>query len=135
VCAHAVRVALENIQGVGSVNVSLNQGAATATLRPDNSVRLAQLYEAIRKNGFVTKEVKASIAGTIVRDRGDVALKVSGTADVFALKFEKLAQESVRPSAIPGKTVLVEGIFPAVSAGELPKTFSVTALTPIGANQ
>jgi copper chaperone CopZ len=80
-----VRVAVSKIEGVTSASVSLNEGVTTVHFAPSNSVRIEQIREAIRSNGFTPKEAEIRVAGVLL-DRGDsLALAVPG-ADTLVLR-------------------------------------------------
>lgn len=71
-CAHAVSLAMQQIEGVRSVAVSLKQGLTVLELREGNSVTLAQLRTVIRNNGLVSKEATVVARGSLVGDLFDV---------------------------------------------------------------
>ena len=73
-CAHAVRVSLKSVAGVETVNVSLEKGLASVTLKPGNSASMKQLNDAIAKNGFTMKQSEATIDGQVVQDGGKLKL-------------------------------------------------------------
>src|SRR5882724_1533605 len=105
-CAFAVRGALRKFPGVESVEVSLNKGLATVKLKPGNSVKPKELWEAVRKNGFTPKETNVVAVGEFVS--AGKQLKVNGTNEVFEVNGDaKVLDEATR--AI-GKTATVEGI-------------------------
>ncbi len=64
-CAHAVRVAIQKIEGVASVEVTLKRGHAEVQLKPGNRVRIEQLWEAVRKQGLTPKETEVVVRGTL----------------------------------------------------------------------
>jgi copper chaperone CopZ len=108
-CAYAVRGALQKFSGVEKVDVSLNKGLATVTLKPGNAVKLSDVWETVRKNGFTPKETKAVIRGDVVGG-ANTELKVTGTNEWYRLVQDSKAQKAfddVRQSV--GKTVTVEG--------------------------
>jgi copper chaperone CopZ len=111
VCAHAVRVAIKNIEGVQSVDVSLSNGLAMVVFAPGNHVRYEQLLAAIDKNGFVVKGAKMVADGTIENNGGTVSLRVSGSNDLFRLTGENLV-------AVNGNRVQVEGDIPEIGKGK-----------------
>jgi copper chaperone CopZ len=116
-CAYAVRGALKKFSGVEKVDVSLSKGLATVTLKPGNSVRLPDVWEAIRKNGFTPKETRVVVQGHIAGG-AQPEIKVTGTNEVYALVPDARspkAIEEVRRHA--GKTVTVEGTLQAPSKG------------------
>ena len=106
-------VALQKIDGIDTVKVTLNDGKATLTLKPRNKVTLAQLRGVIEKKGFTPKSAAVvAEADVIAGPGGQPQLRVSGTAETFpvssgtpdALRME-LAQQL-------GKRVLVQGVVP-----------------------
>src|SRR5215471_21138517 len=64
-CAYAVRVALMKFPGVESADISLNKGLATVKLKPGNSIRPSQFWEAIRKNGNTPKATHVIVRGEV----------------------------------------------------------------------
>src|ERR1700679_144121 len=80
-CAHVVNVALKKVDGVESVEVSLNKGMATVKLKPGNTVSVPQLWELIHKNGYTPKTTAVSVRGELAKVNGALQLKVSGTKD------------------------------------------------------
>lgn len=58
-----MRVAVQRLDGVESVKVSLNDGVAEIRLAPDNSVTLARVREIIRSNGFSPKAAEVVVQG------------------------------------------------------------------------
>jgi copper chaperone CopZ len=108
-CAYAVRGALQKFSGVEKVDVSLNKGMATVTLKPGNTVRLSDVWETVRKNGFTPKETKVAIRGEVVGGT-NTELKVTGSNEAYRLlpapKAPKALDEVRRYAE---KTVTVEG--------------------------
>ena len=64
-CAHAVSVAIQKVDGVASVEVTLKRGHAEVQLKPGNRVRVEQLWEAVRKQGLTPKDTAVVIRGTL----------------------------------------------------------------------
>jgi len=106
-----VRVAIKNIEGVQSVDVSLSNGLATVVFAPGNHVRYEQLLAAVAKNGFVVKGTKVVAEGTIENSDGAASLRVSGSNDWFRLT-------GVNSLPLPGNRVQVEGEIPEVGKGK-----------------
>lgn len=77
-CAHGLTVAMKKLQGVETVDISLNKSAALLALRPGNTVTVEQLRTIIRNNGFTPKEAVVTTIATPVRKPGALALEVSG---------------------------------------------------------
>jgi len=80
-CAFAVRGALKKSSGVESVEVSLNKGLATVKLKPGNTLKPHELWEAIKKSGFTPKETSVVVRGQVQAGK----LKVTGTNQLFDL--------------------------------------------------
>ena len=109
-CAYAVRGALQKFSGVEKVDVSLNKGLATVTLRPGNTVRLRDVWQtAIRKNGFTPKETKVVIRGEVVGG-AKPELKVTGTSEVYGLVADPNASKAIDDvRRYAGKAITIEG--------------------------
>ena len=102
-CAFAVRGALKKLPGVESVEVSLNKGVAAVKLKPGNTLKPEEFWEAVRRNGFTPKQ-------TTVLVRGDVQggkLRVTGTNQLFDLAPSPQLDAL---KALAGKTIAVQGI-------------------------
>ena len=102
-CAYAVRVAIQKFPGVESAEVSLNKGLATVKLKPGNSIRPSEFWEAIRKNGNTPKATRVVVRGELAP--GGSQLKVTGSNEVFELKGAAVQQLK----GAGGKVVTVEG--------------------------
>ena len=73
-------VALNNVKGIASVDVTLKRGVARLVLKPGNTVTLAQLRKIIKDAGYTTAEAVITARGAVVL-RGDrLELDVTGTA-------------------------------------------------------
>jgi copper chaperone CopZ len=105
-CAYAVRVALKKFPGVESVDVSLNKGLATVKLKPGNTVRPQEFWEAVRRNGFTPKETRALVRGEVTNS-ASLQLKVTGSNQLLDLKADSTLLEEARRQI--GKIVTVEG--------------------------
>jgi copper chaperone CopZ len=124
-----VSVALKNINGVDSVNVSLNKGFADVTLKPGNNVTIEQLQHAITKNGFKPKQSTVTVSGTLLSDAGKLKLRVSGSNETFGLVP---GAQLVRPSDLKqliGKTVTLEGFIPEVQKDKKADTIEFRSIT------
>jgi len=124
-----VRVALENVKGVQSVDVSLNKGLATVTLKPENKVTMEELQHAITKNGFTTKQSRVVVAGTLVSDGSKTALRVSGSDELFDLVPQNQQANTSEIERLSGKAVTVDGIIPEVPKGKEPDTIDFRSIT------
>jgi copper chaperone CopZ len=119
VCAHAVRVSLKAVPGVDTVNVSLEKGLATVTLKPGNTTTIKQLQDAIAKNGFTMKQSEATVIGKLASNGKKLQIQVSGSNDILQLVP---AQSAIIPISVEGKTVKAIGEIPEAPKGKLPDT-------------
>lgn len=63
-------VALKKLDGVESVDVSLEKASADIRLRADNHLTLERIREVIRKNGYPTKDADVTARGKVVEQGG-----------------------------------------------------------------
>jgi len=115
-----VRVALRNVSGIDSVEVSLNRGLADVTLKPGNTVTMQQLQRAITKNGFTTRQSIVTVSGTVLLEQDKLKLRVSGTSEIYELLPATAQAQNPDARQMNGKTVTVEGVIPETSKGETP---------------
>jgi hypothetical protein len=80
-----VRVAVQKLPGVESVNVSLERASTEIQLRPGNSITLDQLRSIIKNNGFTAKEATVTVVGKLIERGGQLALEVTGTNTVMLI--------------------------------------------------
>jgi copper chaperone CopZ len=113
-----VRVSLKAVPGVDSVNVSLEKGLASVTLKPGNTTTLKQLQDAIAKNGFTMKDANAEVAGKVVEEGGRAKFQITGSNDVLDLSAESAA--SPPPRSLFGKSVVASGVIPEPPKGKAP---------------
>lgn len=110
-----MRVAIDKIEGVTSTTVSLNEGMTTVQLAPSNQVRIEQIREVIRANGFTPKEADVRVTGVLVHRADNVALAVPGADELFLLWAPPSAadQLSALRKFAPNQLVTVFGRVPA----------------------
>ena len=122
-------VAIKKIDGVQSVNVSLNQGLARIVLKQGNAVRLEQMDQAVKNNGFTPKEARVKVHGQVMVTGGKSKFKVLGTNDVYDLVTDaahsKLSNDLAKHA---GKNIVIEGIIPAPSKGRSQNVIQVLSL-------
>jgi hypothetical protein len=111
-----VRVALKSVNGVESVDVSLNKGLATVTLKGGNTVTMKQLQTAITRNGYSTKQSVVTAIGQLSLKDNRWLVRVSGSNEEFILTPDGNAK--LPDSSLVGKTVIVVGTMPQLSAGK-----------------
>jgi hypothetical protein len=113
-----VRVSLMSVNGVASVEVSLDKGLASVKLKPGNTVTLQQLQHAITKNGFTMKQSHLIAAGKMIHSDGGMKFQISGSNQTLAL----VPESSGAPAPSPGAaTAIVEGTIPEAVKGRIPE--------------
>ena len=83
-CASAVSAALEGIEGVDSVSVSLKE--AKIVLKPGNKVTLEQIRKSIQQVGFRAGDTEVCVSGILSVDGDTVLLNVPGPGLKYALR-------------------------------------------------
>ena len=116
-----------SVNGVASVEVSLDKGLATVKLKPGNAVTLKQLREAITKNGFTMKESKLVAAGKVIQAAGGLKLQISGSNEVLALVADSGSASAPNPSN--PSTSIVEGSIPESAKGKIPDLIRYRSIT------
>lgn len=74
---------MKKIPSVTEVRVSLRDGLTILDLKENNRTTLTELRQIIKNNGFLSKEVEATLRGTVSVDRNTVT--VSGTDERLVL--------------------------------------------------
>jgi copper chaperone CopZ len=90
-----VSVAIKKLDGVESVDVSLEKATADIRLKPGNVVTLPQLRRVIRQSGYPTKDAKVDARGTFVERNGKPMLDLQNGSFL-----ELAANPSVSPSGV-----------------------------------
>lgn len=92
-CAHAMERRLQQLEGVDSVRVSLNEGRAWLWLHPDNRLTLQMIRQAIWDAGFAAREAVVRVQGELVSSQDSWLLHLP-SGQVFRLAFpeEELPQ-------------------------------------------
>jgi hypothetical protein len=122
-----VRVSLMSVNGVASVDVSLEKGLAAVKLKPGNSATLRQLQGAITKNGFTMKQSRVTLAGKVFQVDGVAKLQISGSNEVINLVPE--SQGLPAPPISGPATVIVEGTIPEAAKGKIPDSIRYRSLS------
>ena len=120
-------VAIKKVEGVESVNVSLNEGFADIKLRDGNKVTVELVREVIRKNGFTPKESTVKVRGKVIERNGKPALEVGGPNGVLLL-----TGNVGELSKAAGKEVVVSGVIPETAAKNEPETIDVKTVSGAG---
>jgi hypothetical protein len=122
-----VRVALKSLNGLDSVEVSLEQGTASTKWKPGNTTTLRQMLAAIEKNGFANKGAKVVVAGTVTQLGGKWRLAVSGTGETYDLTA---TNGSLFTTLKSGAAVVVTGTVPEPAKGSAPTIINVEKVEP-----
>lgn len=109
-----------------TVNVSLEKGLATVTLKPGNTTTLKQLQDAIAKNGFTMKQSDMVATGKVTSTAGKTQFQITGSNDVLLLIPNKPQSQDV--SALAGKSVKAEGVIPESGKGKTSDTLRFRSL-------
>src|SRR5438270_9171907 len=120
---------MKSVNGVDTVDVSLNKGLATMTLKEGNTVTMKQLRDAIAKNGFTTKQSRVTVNGDFRLDGNTPKLKVSGSGEEFQLKFGDGNSLDAPFNKLNGKPVTVEGTISEPSKGSPADVIIVSSIT------
>ena len=103
-----MRVALQKLDGVESVEVRLKDGKAIVQLKSGNTVRLEQIRKAVTEKGFTPKEARISAMGKLVITEKGVQVQVKGSGETFA---SDATPGPWREKA--GQTLMINGIVAA----------------------
>jgi copper chaperone CopZ len=91
ICAHGVRVAVQKVEGVESVQLSLERAVAEIRLKPNNRVTLDQFRRIVKGNGFEPREAKVVAAGA-PRSEGDrLTFEIPGNSSPLGVSSERSA--------------------------------------------
>jgi len=131
-----VSVAIQKIEGVESVEVSLNEGTAEVTLKPGNHVDPERIRQVTRDNGFTPKGAFVRVAGRLIEREGKPALAVTGLDLVYGLTElpEARGRLAALEKVVMGKEVLVIGRLPESEARQAnePRVLEVRELVAEG---
>ena len=109
-------VAIKKLDGVESVDVSLERATADIRLKPGNAITLPQLRRVIRQSGYPTKDAQIEARGAIVERNGKPALDLQNGS------FLELA---AKPDLLSAGPIDVTGVSRAVD-----KEREVLTITP-----
>jgi hypothetical protein len=98
------------------VEVSLNKGLATVTLKDGNAVTMKQLQAAITRNGYSTKQSTVTAIGQLSLKDSRWLLRVSGSNEEFILTPDGNAK--LPDASLVGKVVIVVGTMPQLASGK-----------------
>jgi copper chaperone CopZ len=100
-----VRVALEKVEGVKTVDVSLEKSSAVITFKANNNITLPQLRRIIRGSGYPTRDAQVEARGRIAERNGK---------PVFDLLNGSVLELAEKPADAPSPDVEITGVSRAV---------------------
>jgi hypothetical protein len=103
-------VALEKVDGIESVSVTLKRGVAHITLAKGNTVTMAQLRRIIKEAGYTSRDATVTAVGTVRAGGSGLTLTVAGTREVFDVSGEGQSLADVERGV--DRLVEVSGIIP-----------------------
>lgn len=107
-------VALQKVDGVTAVSVTLKDGRAKLTLEPGNTVTLSELRRVIERNGFTPQSATVIAEAEEIRSAaGQSQIKVSGSNETFLVAPTTTENVRAELKKHTGKRVVVEGVVPA----------------------
>ena len=112
ICAHGVKVAVQKVDGVESVQLSLERAEADIRLKPENRVSLDQFRRIVKGNGFEPREAKISASGSVRNAAGKLTFEVPGTAAPLVISSDgsvPAAYKQLESSAAGGAPVEITG--------------------------
>jgi len=112
ICAHGVKVAVQKVDGVESVQLSLERAEADIRLKPENRVSLDQFRRIVKGNGFEPREAKVSVVGSVRNAGGKLTFEVPGTSAPVVIATEGSAPavyKQLESSAAGGVPVEITG--------------------------
>jgi copper chaperone CopZ len=124
-----VRVAIEKVEGVREVEVTLADGQARIELEPGNRVTVEQIRSLVRDQGFTPKQARLRVRGRIAVSDGEPRLAVTGLDRKYALLAPAGAQGRMAElRRLAGREVEVEAELPEAAAeGSPPALIALAA--------
>jgi copper chaperone CopZ len=135
ICAHSLVIVMKKVEGVESVDVSLERASMDIQLRPGNRVTLGQLRQIVKNTGFTAKDASVTAIGTLVERGGKPGLDVTATNTVWLLapdakNTDAYDAASRRLDSKQNLVVEVAGIISAPSTAGQPEQIRVVSVAP-----
>ena len=127
-----MRVALEKVEGIQQVNVTLKRGVAHITFKDGNTVTLQQLRKVIKDAGYTTRDAEVTVRGSVTGTQ-KLVLAISGTHTSLALSQAKEGASLAPLRTGSGRGLLVEvlGTVPAPEGKSPADTLLVRSFTVV----
>jgi len=132
-CAHGVRVAMQKLDGVATVELSLERAQAEVGLKPDNRLTLDQFRQVVKRNGFEPKQAVVTAIGTVREAGGRMVFEVSGVPTPLVVSLDKGAADALTQlkSAFGAKSTAVFEIVGTVEqARDGVESVAITSVKP-----
>jgi hypothetical protein len=97
-----VSVAVKRLDGVESVELSLQRAMADIRLRDGNRITLEQIRQIVKDTGFTPKNAVVVAVGTPVQRQGKPAFNVSGIDSLLVIAAERTPPALVKEAMAAG---------------------------------
>jgi len=132
-CAHGVRVAMQKLDGVATVELSLERAHAEVGLKPNNRLTLDQFRQVVKRNGFEPKQAAVTATGTVRDAGGTIVFDVSGVTTPLVVAPDRSAREALQQlkTAVSAKsTALFEITGTVQQARDGVESIAITSVKP-----
>jgi copper chaperone CopZ len=122
ICAHGVRVAVQKVDGVESVELSLERAQADIRLRKGNVVSLDRFRQIVKANGFEPKQATVTAVGSVREVGGNLTFEVSGVTPpltIVAGTSAPAAYKQLKSAADAKSTAVFEIVGTVEKKGDL----------------
>lgn len=99
-CAYGLERGLKKMEGLQEVRVSLNDGKAYLDLSGNNELKLKQIQEEVKNNGFSAKKAEVILEGQLVEKEGSLIIMVNKEEYVVDTNTEQSIQNSLEPGKV-----------------------------------
>lgn len=101
-CVWGLKKQMKKIKNIEVLDISLKKSMAKVTLKKGSMLDIKDYKDAVKDSGFSIREISVAAEGGIESYGDFLALKVSGTDQLFILDNTKEIQ--------PGSNVLIKGV-------------------------
>ncbi len=84
-CAYGLEKKLKKLDGVRSLDISLNEGTATLSVTQGKNLRPADIRSAVEEAGFTPREISITVVGTLSIEGRKVFLRLRGAEGKYLL--------------------------------------------------
>lgn len=125
-----MRVAVQKIEGVEDVTVSLNEGVAIVRFARANRVSATQVRQTIREKGFTPRDAHVRALGTIELRGDTLVLVIPGAGPAFTLRASAAMQAQLHEAI--GRVIQLEGRIPEDDNGVPARVIEVSSIYDAG---